>query len=739
MIFNSMLSKSIQNKIKNLFGQFKKLPMGIRSGQRGDEYQQALWRLIINCLVVAFVTTSYDNLSLIASLLMTVYSLFAVAIFAHIRFSPALNKTRILIAMLTDVSVTSLATYITDDIGAIYIGIYLWLIIGYGFRFGRKMLLTTYVASLIGFITACSNSLHWQTHITGFYGLLFTLVTIPLYALSLLSKLKAATNRAEAASKAKSEFLSHISHEIRTPLNGIVGACNLIETTQLNGKNVTLFNVMRTSSSMLLDLVNNVLDLSKIESGKTVVRQEDFYLHNLVLTTLHLFEAQAAQKGIALDYHIDKSIPEALNGDLQHIKQVLINLVGNAVKFTDQGTVTTKVSETHQEAEQINVKFEVSDSGIGIAQASLSKIFESFTQAEESIKYQFGGTGLGTTISKNLVELMGGQIGAESELGVGSTFWFEIPLRKINSESPFAQAASSEVIPFKKPEAIAKRNAYRILVAEDNDTNILILSEMLQLGQHQFDVVKNGEQALDKLQENEYDLMILDCNMPVMGGLEALKIYQAINIGLPQVPAIILSADATEHTRAEFEEVGIAAYLSKPIMIDLLNNAIEDVATQANMKPTNHPATVVQFDATKRASEAHAANKLAQTKNALLDMDRLQELSAISQNVSFLRELIIGFVKDTDANFATLKVLVDTRDFMQINEMGHAIAGSAGNIGANQLSKVCVKLDEITPYDQEELLHLWREAVATYTQTKEALNAYVQEYETVTANASGHL
>lgn len=698
----------------------------IEFNQHGDEYQQAVFRLFIISLTLAFVSFSYDEVKAVIYFALITFSLASLAFLVHTRLNSAPNLSRQLTTMLSDVLATSFAVHLTNDIGGVFIGVYLWLIIGYGFRYGRQLLIATYIASLTGFVIASLNSPYWQSHMTGFYGLLFTLVSIPMYALALLNRLKEATYKAEAASRAKSEFLSHISHEIRTPLNGIVGACSLLEASNLDKNNATLFNVMKNSSNVLLELVNNVLDLSKIESGKAVEHQEDFYLHNLVLTTVNLFEAQASHKGIVIDYEIAQDTPLKLHGNLLHTKQVLINLVGNAVKFTEEGSVHVNVAAAKHSEGKVIVRFEVKDTGIGIAKESLPHIFESFTQAEESIKYKFGGTGLGTTISKKLVELMEGEIGIESELGQGSTFWFEIPLDVVSSEESEGQT-SSEIISFKKAMQASKRKPCRILVAEDNETNILIISQMLALGQHQFDIVKNGQQALDKLEDASYDLMILDCNMPVMGGLEALRIYQAINVGLPQVPAIILSADATQNTIAEFDELGVAAYLTKPIQIDALNLAIEEVVAKSKQKSYREAAPVVSFAASKEQvlSEEPSAIMASYTGNTALNLDRLVELASISKNPSFVEGLIQGFIEDTDKNLSDLKGYVQALDFVNIHDTAHAIAGSATNIGAEELSQICVELDNITPNEIYKVPTLFAQASHAYQNTKLAFADYL--------------
>lgn len=693
----------------------------------GDEYQQAVMRVLGIGLTFIFVHSHYDDIRPITLATLIVYSLISLNFFLFIRINSTPNKKRQYVAMLMDISAASSAIYLTNDIGGVFVGVLLWLVIGYGFRYGRKMLIATYIASLIGFVTSSLISPYWQSHMVAFYGLLFTLIAIPPHALSLLNRLKEATKKAEAANKAKSEFLSHISHEIRTPLNGIVGACDLLGSANLNKDHAMLFNVMKSSSNMLLELVNNVLDLSKIESGKVVNATEDFYLRNLVTSTVNLFETQASQKGVSIAYEISKETPLRVHGNMLHTKQVLINLVGNAVKFTEQGSVKILVTTTDQGHSQANIKFEVIDSGTGIAEDSLPHIFESFVQAKES-KHKIGGSGLGTTISKNLVEMMHGQIGVESTLGQGSNFWFEIPFEKLSTSNSQVEGVSSEIIPFKKATSKKKKNAYHILVAEDNDTNILIISQMLTLQNHTFDIVKNGELALDKLRDETYDLMILDYNMPVMGGLEALKVYQAINMGLPQIPAIILSADATNDTRAAFEGLGVAAFLTKPMQSEPLAEAIENAVTSAKRVK----ADVIHYhEATQSKNNPNAAVQTAaeqiNTRIPMLDVARLEALASLGKSPHFLQNLIQGFITDTEKNFVQLITHILKRDYVNINDCGHAIAGSAANIGADDLAKITRTLNLIKPTDNENLDELLSRAVDSYEKTKMELMHFLEQ------------
>ncbi len=698
--------------------------VGLRN--HGEEYQQAIMRLLIVSTATLFVSFTSENITPTLYFLVIAYPSVAICLLVHTRLKTKPSTKRQLFSLFADVSGTSISVYLTNDVGSVFIGVYLWLVIGYGLRFGRTMLLAAYFTSLIGFVIASVLSNHWQINPVAFYGLLFTLISIPLYALALLTRLKEATNKAENASKAKSQFLSHMSHEIRTPLNGIVGACSLLANTPINKDQKNLFDVVHSSSELLLQLVNDVLDISQIESGKIVSKVTSFNLQDLIEGSVNLFGNQAKAKNILLSYDIANDTPLLLQGELLHIKQVLINLIGNAVKFTENGSVKVNVKVTKQTESQAQVLFEIVDTGIGIEEGAIKTIFESFSQANNSIKNKFGGTGLGTTISKNLITFMGGNLNVESKLGAGSKFWFEIALGKDSEhqlgnqiERGFVntQAGSSEVLVFSDFKKPAKKQikSYRVLVADDNDVNSMIITQILLQENHQVDTVKNGELALDKLSDTDYDLMILDGNMPVMGGMEVVQIYQALNIGKPQIPTIILSADATIETIESFKEIGIGAYLTKPIQIELLIQTIEDVVSQSTFKT----AEVIDYTNAKLDSL---------NEPMLLDVSRLNSLKQLGSNSHFIEKLILDFMADAEQRIASLNTYTKARDFIKIKACGHTLAGSAVNVGADELSRLCVSLSNIKPSDNFKSIEILAGNVQDhYTRTKVFLWDYLNQ------------
>ena len=666
--------------------------------EHGEEYQQAILRMFILNLATFFVLYVNENLSTSILLLVFSYPLIAIALLVHTKINSSLNLKRQLFSLFIDLSGTSLSVYLTNEVGGVFIGVYLWLVIGYGYRYGRAMLIVAYVGSLIGFVLTSLLSPHWQENIVTFYGLLFTLITIPVYSYVLLGRLKAATTKAETANKAKSQFLSHISHEIRTPLNGIVGACSLLANTPVDKDQKMLFDVIHSSSELMVQLVNEVLDISEIESGKIASKIDRFNLQDLIASCVSLFNNQAKAKNIALEVVISKDTPLLLQGQLLHIKQVLINLIGNAVKFTHHGSIKIGAKVTRQTQSQASILFEIIDTGIGINENEVNSIFESFTQANSAIKHQYGGSGLGTTISKNLIAFMGGNLQVESQLGIGSRFWFEIALDTFTElrveDSAMrshvnAQISEFELLNFSDFKKPVKKSAksYRILVADDNDVNNMIITQILLQENHQVDVVKNGELALDKLRDNTYDLMILDGSMPIMGGLEVIQIYQALNIGQVQIPIIIMSADASKHATESFDGSGIFAYLTKPIQINSFIKTINAAVSQGNYET----AQVIDY------KEAKLDNQISAL---LLDVDRLNSLKHLDTSSRFIDNLILDFMRDTDDRMVALNAYVKAHDVIKIKTSGHTIAGSAGNVGAYELANQCEKLSNITPADQ---------------------------------------
>ncbi|MHB1051748.1 MAG: ATP-binding protein [Thiobacillus sp.] len=327
---------------------------------------------------------------------------------------------------IVDFSTASFLLLIGGETSAPLVGIYLWVSLGNGFRYGVPYLYFSTALATLGFGSVLVFNPFWQTQLSLGIGILFTMVIVPLYAASLTRQLHAAVKRANEASQAKSSFLANMSHELRTPLNGVIGVADLLAETKLDKEQKEFAQIIHASAHTLLELIDNVLDISRIEAGRINTTPEDFDLHRLVNGTVAMMESQASGKGLVLAAHIAPQTPFNLHGDARHLRQILINLIGNAIKFTEHGRVDVYIRPVGQ-AHPPRLRFEIVDTGIGIAEDVQARIFDSFTQADPTVTRRFGGSGLGTTIAKQLVEALDGRIGLHSREGEGTTLWFELP------------------------------------------------------------------------------------------------------------------------------------------------------------------------------------------------------------------------------------------------------------------------------------------------------------------------
>jgi two-component system sensor histidine kinase RpfC len=749
--------------------------------------------------------------------------------------------------MICDLGATSYVMFISHETGPIFFGIYLWVIVGNGIRFGARSLITSYVSSLIGFTLVILFNDYWSSNPRLSIGLMLTLILIPLYILKLRNQLNFALEESRRASKAKSDFLSNMSHEMRTPLNGVIGASDLLISTRLDDEQKDLVGTLKKSGHLLLKLIDNILDLSKIESGKLITEKVNFDLHKLVNSTLEMFLPQIEKKEISLSVRFTPETYFMLQGDPLHLQQVLINLIGNAIKFTSKGKVELRISTAEQNELQTRLRFEVIDTGIGISPHDQARIFESFTQADQSITRTYGGTGLGTTISKQLVELMGGKMGVQSELGIGSIFWFEAPFPKqppavlsvskpaleqlylltiglpvneqvtvasyadtwgircehaaslthfftylisknvarpdhlailcvpqnvgltasdfaanirelqgqqklspilINpdlhnlSEKDYLDAGyscllrtpldktllfnalhgimtprpSEGVISFKEhyERSTAGKRGIRILVAEDNGTNRQIIDKILAHGNHKVDLVENGEEALDKLEECTYDLLILDMNMPHMGGLEVVKVHRALSRHPQDTPVVILTANATPEARQECERARIDAYLTKPV------DALTLLDTVARLTLTS-----AKTDTPELAYPSHQFKE--QSVSGIINEDTLHHLALLGGNQEdFLKTVIYGFLSETDKLLEAMRIALNKREYSTFRELAHILKGSSGNVGAEVLFNVCSQILALNNTDLEfSATDFMGQMLGCYPSTRASLLRYL--------------
>lgn len=664
---------------------------GRLSGRTDSEHGQALVRIAITALFCAYLSwqvgTQGGSDALYSTWLVLIGELIvAFGLLAAILVNPAQSGIRRWIGMLTDYSALGAVMYLQGETASPLYSVYLWVTIGNGLRYGSRYLYSATALASASFFAVVMLTPYWQASPYLSWGLLGGLVAIPLYFASLLKALTRAIQEAQRANKAKSRFLANMSHELRTPLNGIIGMSELLATSRLTPEQRESTGIIHTSAQTLLLLIEEVLDISAIEAGKLKSEDVDFNLAELLGRLRSLCLPQASSKKLKLNMDADIALPAQLHGDPGHLLQVLLNLMQNAIKFTEQGEVSLQVRLIEQETGASLIRFSVRDTGIGIPPEARARIFEPFEQVDSSTARRYGGTGLGTTIAKMLVESMGGQISLEANPGAGSHFWFDLPLKPATGELPAEDALQrpsaiapeahpapkivevpANVIAFDDPfvRHRARVRSLQIIVADDQPANRLVLQRLLERAGHRLVFAEDGEAALDLLERSAPDLMIIDLHMPGLNGFDVIRQARVMQSGKPRTPIVVLSADATVESLQRAERAGAYAYLTKPVVLAKL---LDIVAKAVSNEPAAPQAPAI---VTAQASSV------------------LQELAGMNLGAAFMEDFVEQCLSDIVGLMPQLRKAAADADWDAMRDSAHAMRGVAENLGATRLVDRC--------------------------------------------------
>jgi PAS domain S-box-containing protein len=495
--------------------------------------------------------------------------------------------------------------------------------------------------------------------------------------------LAAAKLAAEHASRAKSEFLANMSHEIRTPMHGIIGTADLLLRSPLDASQREYATMLRESAAGLLSIINDILDVSKLDVGKLQLEEIDFDLAAVIRAAVGFLVPMAEEKGLRLDVTIADGLDRGFRGDPTRLRQVLLNLIGNAIKFTERGSIAVEVGPAEPVAGGTRLRVAVRDTGIGFSDEVRRRLFDKFTQGDESITRRFGGTGLGLTISRQLVEAMGGEIDAESRPGEGSCFWFTIVLAApVATSAPqpatgaAADTAARTPAPDRPVAAMIGRKSRdkRILLAEDIYINQVIASELLRSEGYGFEIAQNGREAFQAVRDRDYDLVLMDVHMPEVDGLEATKLIRGLPGNKGRTPIIAVTADAIAGVREAYLAIGMDDFLAKPF------------------EPAAFFAAIERWTGDRRVAAPAPADDPAGAEPPIFEPERLDQLAVLMSADEFA-EFVELWLSDTAARLDEFAGLAAAGRLAELRQAAHSLISTAGGVGADRLAARARALD----------------------------------------------